>query len=43
MERTTKEEDKIQYCRDRLKCYTILEKIHGYARAYRILSLYELN
>jgi len=40
MERTMEEEEMIQYCRDRLNCYVILEKTYGYKRACTILSMY---
>ena len=37
------EEEMIQYCRDRLECYIILEKRYGHEKACRILSLYDLE
>ena len=38
-----KEEEMLQYCRNRLGCYIILEKIYGHERACRILRLYDLK
>ena len=40
---TMEEEEMLQYARDRLKCYIELEKIYGYEKACRILSLYDLG
>ena len=37
------QEDVLQYCRDRLECYIILEKRYGHERARRMLSLYDLE
>ena len=37
------EEEIIQYCRDRLELYIILEKRYGHEKACRILSLYDLE
>jgi len=37
------EEDTLEYCRERLKCYIILEEIYGHERACKILRLYDLK
>ena len=41
LELTKDEEELIQYCRDRVNVYAILQKRHGHEKACRILSLYD--
>ena len=40
---TKEEEGMIQYCRDRLDLYIMLEKEYGHEKACKILSLYDLK
>ena len=40
---TEEEEAVIQYCRDRLDLYIMLEKKYGHEKACKILSLYDLK
>ena len=40
---TKEEEAMIQYCRDRLGLYIMLEKKYGHEKACKILSLYDLR
>ena len=42
-EMTREEEAMIQYCRDRLDLYIMLEKKYGHEKACKILSLYDLE
>ena len=38
---TKKEKKQIEYCRERLNCYTILVKKYGHEKTCRILQLYD--
>ena len=40
---TKEEEEVLQYCRDRLELYIMLEKTYGHEKACRILRLYDLE
>ncbi|MGD2066839.1 MAG: hypothetical protein PVI43_06700 [Candidatus Bathyarchaeota archaeon] len=41
MKMTKAEKEQIEYCKERLKCYSILIKTYGHERTCRILQLYD--